>query len=300
VIYVNRYAGLIPQEVLDAAVEAQRQLKALPADQRAAFIKRKSSIWRAFKAYLSEMSYGKCWYSECPEVQSFLDVDHYRPKLEAKRSESECDPGYDWLAFSWENFRLAAQRSNRRSTNEETEATEGKGSWFPLLDGSPRASWGHRCECDELPMLLDPTVPRDVDLIDVNAEGRMVPSMTCVGSGRRRVERSIELYGLNLPKLTDARKRAMRDLIELHTTLMDNIAAGTDYPSAADALPISRLVSQIRRMTLPCSAYSKAARAQLRLLPGGASLCAQPEDIPILHQRSVIGDLRALPQGGAI
>ena len=32
------------------------------------------------------MSYGKCWYSEAPDPQSFLDVDHYRPKLEAKRS----------------------------------------------------------------------------------------------------------------------------------------------------------------------------------------------------------------------
>jgi hypothetical protein len=281
VIYVNRYVGFIPQEALEAAVEAQQQLETLPADQRAAFIKRNASIWRAFKAYLSQMSYGKCWYSECPEVQSFLDVDHYRPKLEAKRSENECDPGYDWLAFSWENLRLAAQRSNRRSTNEETQATEGKGSWFPLLNGSPRASWAHRCECDELPMLLDPTVRRDVDLIDVNAEGRMSPSMTCIGSGRTRVERSIELYGLNLPKLTDARKRVMRDLIELHTTLMENIVAGTGHPSAADALPINRLVNQIRRMTLPCSPYSKAARAQLQLLSGGASLCAQPEDIRI-------------------
>lgn len=281
-IYVNRHAGLIPQEILAAAVEAQQQLEALPTDQRAAFINRKSSIWRAFKMYLSEMSYGKCWYSECPEVQSFLDVDHYRPKLEAKRSESECDPGYDWLAFSWENFRLAAQRSNRRSTNGETQSTEGKGSWFPLLDGSPRASWARRCECDELPMLLDPTLRQDVDLIDVNAEGRMSPSMTCIGAGRTRVERSIELYGLNLPKLTDAHKRVMRDIIDLHTTLVDNLAAGTDYPSAADALPISRLVGQIRRMTLPCSPYSKAARAQLQMLPGGLSLCAQPEDIRIL------------------
>jgi hypothetical protein len=90
------------------------------------------------------------------------------------------------------------------------------------------------------------------------------------------------LYGLNLPKLTDARKRVMRDIIDLHTTLMDNIAAGTDYPLAADALPISRLVSQIRRLTRPCSPYSKAARGQLQLLPGGVNLCAQPEDIPAL------------------
>ena len=210
-IYVRRSPSLIPQETLSAASEAQRQLEALPSDVRAAFIKQRSKIWQAFKVYLSKMSYGKCWYSESPEPQSFLDVDHYRPKLEAKRSEGECDPGYDWLAFSWDNFRLAAHRSNRRSTNEETEESEGKGSWFPLLDGSPRASWGHRCETEERPVLLDPTSRSDVDLIDVNAEGRMCPSRYCIGSARTRVERSIELYGLNLPKLTDARRRVMRE-----------------------------------------------------------------------------------------
>jgi hypothetical protein len=145
---------------------------------------------------------------------------------------------------------------------------------------------GPSVQIDELPVLLDPTLRRDVDLIDVNAEGRILPSMTCIGSGRTRVERSIELYGLNLPKLTDARKRVMRDLIELHTTLMENIIAGTDHPSAADALPINRLVNQIRRMTLPCSPYSKAARAQLQLLSGGVSLCAQPEDIRISGESS--------------
>jgi hypothetical protein len=282
VIYVNRNTGFIPREVLDAAVEAQQQLEALPEDQRAAFIKRKSDIWRAFKAYLSAMSYGKCWYSECPEVQSFLDVDHYRPKLEAKRSGGECDPGYDWLAFSWDNFRLAAQRSNRRSTNEVTGEIEGKGSWFPLLDGSPKASWGHRCESNELPMLLDPTLRQDVRLVEVNAEGRMSPSRYCIGSARTRVDRSIEIYGLNLPRLTDARKLIMRDVNELHTSLAELVEVGEEHPRAADKLPVQRVLEQIRRTTMPSSPYSKAARAQLLLLPFGAQLCAQPEEMPAL------------------
>ncbi len=110
VIYVNRNTVSIPGAILTAAIEAQEQLEALPAGQRAEFIRRRSHIWRAFRPYLCRVSYGK-WYSENPEVQSFLDVDHYRPKLEAKRSEVECDPGYGRLAFSWGNFRLAAQRS---------------------------------------------------------------------------------------------------------------------------------------------------------------------------------------------
>src|SRR4029434_1678748 len=43
------------------------------------------------------MSYGKCWYSESLDPQSFFDVDHYRPKLEARRSNDVTYPGYEWL-----------------------------------------------------------------------------------------------------------------------------------------------------------------------------------------------------------
>jgi hypothetical protein len=107
-IYVKRDAGIIPQELLGKAVAAQDALEQLPANERAEHIKKNSKIWRDFKNYLSQMSYGKCWYSESPEVQSHLDVDHFRPKLEARRDEKVCDkPGYEWLAFSWDNFRLS-------------------------------------------------------------------------------------------------------------------------------------------------------------------------------------------------
>src|SRR5262249_22508317 len=120
VIYVKRDAGIIPRQLLDKAVAAQDELERLPANKRAEHIKKNSKIWRDFKKYLSHMSYGKCWYSESPEAQSHLDVDHFRPKLEARRGEKVSDkPGYEWLAFSWDNFRLSAQLSNRPVRNEE-------------------------------------------------------------------------------------------------------------------------------------------------------------------------------------
>ena len=198
-IYVRRDSSLIPEKLLKVAERAQQKLEALPADERPAFIKKKSHVWRAFARYLSKMSYGKCWYSESLDPQSFFDVDHYRPKLEARRSDDVTDPGYEWLAFSWENFRLSAQRSNRVSKNEETDENEGKGNWFPLLETSPKACWENRCEDTEQPVLLDPVKKADVRLIDVQDDGRMGPSRICIGSARLRVERSIELYGLNLP-----------------------------------------------------------------------------------------------------
>jgi len=271
---------LIPEKVLRVAERAQQQLEQLPESQRPSFIKKKSHVWRAFARYLAKMSYGKCWYSESPDPQSFFDVDHYRPKLETKRSGDLIDPGYEWLAFSWDNFRLSAQRSNRISKNEETDENEGKGNWFPLLDGSPKACWNDRCENTERPILLDPVKRADVRLIDVQDDGRMGASLMCIGSARRlRVEQSVEIYGLNLPRLKEARLRIMREIIDLHSVLTKTLEAGGLNAAVADELPIDEQVEMIKRKTLPNSPYSRAARAQLLKLDGGAALCAQPEEI---------------------
>lgn len=277
-IYVRRDASLIPDKLLKVAARAQQQLETLPAADRPAFIRKKSHVWRAFARYLSQMSYGKCWYSESLEPQSFFDVDHYRPKLAARRADDVTEPGYTWLAFSWENFRLSAQRSNRLSTHEETEENVGKGDWFPLLQDSPTACWEDRCEDTEQPVLLDPVNRADVRLIDVQDDGRMGPSRLCIGSARLRVERSIALYGLNLPRLTEARRRIMRDVNNLYTILVRMLDAATPAIDVADKMPINALVESIRSKTLPSSAYSKAARAQLIRL-GAAELCVQPEEV---------------------
>jgi hypothetical protein len=278
-IYIKRNPGLIPEAVLKVALRAQAQLEKMPAPDRIAFIKRKSHIWRKFARYLSRMSYGKCWYSESLDPQSFFDVDHYRPKLEAKRTDDLVDPGYEWLAFSWDNFRYSAQRSNRVSKNEETDLTEGKGNWFPLLEGSPKACWENRCEGTEKPVLLDPVKKADVQLIDVMDDGRMGASLTCIGSAVTRVERSVEHYGLNLPRLKGARLKVMRDVIELHSVLFKMIEAAAPASDVADSLPIQQQIESIKAKTFPSSAYSKAARATLMRLTGGAALCAQPEEV---------------------
>lgn len=276
-IFVQRNSALIPEKLLKDAESAQKELEALPADQRVAYIKKKAHIWRSFAGHLAGMSYGKCWYSESHDPQSFFDVDHYRPKGEAVRSPTEKDEGYPWLAFSWENFRYSAQRSNRLSTHEDNDETTGKHSWFPLMPGSPRAEWANRCEADEQPVLLDPTVRADVDLVDIDSDGRIQESRACIGSSRDRLKRSVELYGLDLPNLVTARKRVMREVIATYEALTQCLEAGNAHPSAADALPVQKQIAQLRRATCPQSPYSKAARAQLILL-GGAYFCSQPED----------------------
>ncbi len=279
-IYVKRDASLIPAEVISAAQAAQAELESVPQNERKDFIKKKAPLWRAFAQYLCQMSYGKCWYSESHDAQSFFDVDHFRPKNEAKRSQGEIDHGYEWLAFSWENFRYAATRSNRLSTNEDTEEVEGKGSWFPLLEGSVKASWDNRCELNEKPVLLDPVVSADVDLLEVDANGYIVASRFALGSALLRVERSCEVYGLNLPKLQEARMRLAREVTGMVEVIVDMVAAasvGGVPASLADALPVPRQAQMIKDKTRPQSPYAKTARATLIRL-GIPELCASPEE----------------------
>lgn len=263
-IYVKRNPKMIPDKLLKVAGRAQATLEGLPANERVAFIKKKAHIWRAFKNCLREMSYGKCWYSESKDPQSFFDVDHFRPKSEAKRSTTETDDGYPWLAFDWDNFRYSAGRSNRLSKDEETRKTQGKSSWFPLIEGSPIACWDDRCIGDEKPMLLDPVNPNDMKLVVVGSDGRVQPTRTCKGTAKSRVLQTIKAYGLNLTNLKEARQDAMREVIEQVDQLMKCLeAADMADIVVADALPIEDQCKAITARALPNKPYSLAAYAQL-------------------------------------
>lgn len=278
-IYVRRDPCSIPEKILKVAERAQQQLEAQPAAERKTFIAKKAHVWRAFAKYLSKMSYGKCWYSESNDPQSFFAVDHFRPKAEARRTDTDLDDGYPWLAFSVENFCLVAGRSNSVNKDEATGETVGKGSWFPLIAGSPKAHWDdRRVVDDERPVLLDPTKGGDVDLMDINPDdGRAMPSFVCVGEVKRlRARKSIELYGLNLGNLITARKRVMREVEEDYKTLMELLEDDWDRPA------IERLQEKIKRSTRSDAPYARAARAKLLQLPSGAHLCAKPEDLPVV------------------
>lgn len=269
-IYVRRDPNLIPEKVLRVAERTQAKLETLAPEKRAEFIEKKSHVWRGFARYLAKMSYGKCWYSESDCVQSFKDVDHYRPKKQAKRSDTETDDGYPWLAFSWDNFRLAAQRSNQINRDDDTDGSVGKGGWFPVMVSGKRATWDDRCIDDERPVLLDPTRLADVRLIEVTATGQMGASKFCLGDyERRRVSDSVKLLGLDLPGLRSARQRTMRLMQELlhqlQRTLAQAESGAMESEFLATKLPIDGQLNQLRRLTRPSEPYAAAARAQLRL-----------------------------------
>ncbi|HID4027326.1 hypothetical protein [Klebsiella pneumoniae] len=262
-IFIKRDAALIPEKVLNVAQRTQNALEQLPAEQRKDFIKKKSHIWRGFSKYLAKMSYGKCWYSEAKDAGANFDVDHFRPKAEAKRAENLVDvEGYAWLAFDWKNFRLSAQNCNRLNTDESGN-TVGKGSWFPLLNGSPKASWDNRCINDERVTLLDPVVQADLTYIDYDDNGRFTSSRHCIGQAALRIQQSAVIYGLNFEKMREARFQVMREAKELLETIQQSVEDLDPLGDEAPMRTIERQIEQLKAKTRADAPFSRAVRAQL-------------------------------------
>lgn len=276
-IYVKRDPNLIPEKLIKVAERAQEQLEALPPNERIAFIKKKSHIWRSFKRHLHAMSYGKCWYSEVMGPHSHYHVDHFRPKAEAQRSETDKDDGYTWLAFDWDNFRYSSERSNSLSTDEDTGEIVGKSSWFPLVEGSAVACWDNRCTNIENPILLDPTKQSDVALIDIGSDGRVKPATLCTDVGKMRVKASTRYYGLNLPDTLAARRQIMIDLGDEVDKVLSLIADAEGAERPGDPVQVERHRKTLTAWTMPNRAFTLAARAKLIEL-GLAEILAGPED----------------------
>ena len=250
---------------MKVAERAQAELEQLPEIERLAFIKKKSHVWRGFKRYLRTfVTMANAGIPKQSGPQSPYDVDHFRPKSEARRTETDTDEGYPWLAFDWDNFRYSAERSNRPNKDEDTDELVGKSSWFPLEPESPLATWHDRCVVAEKPMLLDPTNPEDMKLIVVDEYGRIVPTKACVGTNRKRVEFSINAYGLNLTYLTEARQELVRKLDDQIASLerfIDGAVTGGDL--AADIMDLPQFCRSITETALPNSPFSLAALCRL-------------------------------------
>lgn len=282
-ILVRRNQTLIPSGLLAVAKRAQAELETLAPEKRKAFIKSKAYIWRRFARYLAKMSYGKCWYSESKDAHTFQDVDHFRPKSAAKRADGTEDEGYPWLAFDWDNFRYSSQRANRPSTDEESDETVGKGSWFPLLSHGKKAVWNNRCAKDERPVLLDPTILADVRLIEVKASGQMGPSRLCQGEfERHRVSESIRLLGLDLPGIVEARQVVMRAasglILDIEKAVDAADKVGEQAHVIAETLPCGAKLDQLQAMTKPQQPFAAAVRAQLREM-GYGEFCMREEEM---------------------
>lgn len=161
--------------------------------------------WRQIKQWLLDISHNKCWFSEAKDIYSHLDVEHFRPKKEAKDIDGTKRDGYWWLAFDYTNFRACGNVGNRK-----------KGGWFPLKQGSLLSCYNSRCEESEANYLLDPTDPDDVLLLAFDEEGKAIPAPGISAWEQQRVEETIKRLKLNEHETLTEQRRAIWQTMSRH------------------------------------------------------------------------------------
>ena len=192
-------------------------------DERLAYIKSHSAIWKDFGKELVAHFGNKCWYTDASNYGARLDVEHFRPKaktIELSESDYEeassdlllkhLDPprtGYWWLAFDSENLLLCAQVMNR----------EDKKNFFPLHRDSPvgteekKQVWRN-----EIPVFLDPRRIDDVCLVVYDESGGMRPRADLSVWDALRVTITNDCFGLSrFQPLVEGRQRIWQKCSDL-------------------------------------------------------------------------------------
>lgn len=242
-------------ELADAHTEAERDV----------IIEARQRLWRdaRIRDWLLGLFHNKCWYSEAQEAVSAYHVDHYRPKGRVTDvGHVHPEPGYWWLAFRWQNYRICGQLINVK-----------KNDVFPLVSGhraAPNDSASLRLEA---PALLDPTSD-DARLIsfEMDEDGcRAVPSGGADEEERDRVLTTIEVIGLNrLDRLNSKRADVWEDCREK----LASYAAASGEPLAMKRLQRALIVVDLKKRVAYESELSSVAEACIRKV-GSEVVCAQ-------------------------
>lgn len=262
-IDLNTLEALIPQHLKDAANNVYEELIAAPENQRTTVINANSHVWTNMKPYFENFFGCKCWYTESTNPGCDKDMDHFRPKNEVYEDPSH--PGYWWLAFNWENYRFSCQFPNRLRKNPETEITGGKGTHFPLMEGSIRISEPNGDITAEEPMLLDPTVPTDPMLLWFDPDGKPTVIPTKSGDPRSviRVNESIRRMNLDFPTFNDDRTKVYN---RIKTLVKDGDLyyrkSGREKNRTAE-IAFNNTVRDLWEMTDRKSPYSAAAKVYI-------------------------------------
>lgn len=257
--YINLHDLELPDGWEEKAKELSAQLTAANSKRKRSKILSDNPIWQELLVPLYRLSKGKCWYSEARDVMSDRDVDHFRPKNEARNLDGKEREGYWWLAYDWENYRLSSIYCNRRRSDKFSKVKKvgGKWSYFPLFDETAPCKSKDRLR-DEDKMLLDPTDKDDPDLLTFDQNGDAVPN-TSNSKEIQRVKASIDLYNLDYTPLKEERQKVW-DKCQRHINEIENIRSNPNY-GIADNERIKFIKEEIRRMIEPEEEFSMVAIA---------------------------------------
>jgi hypothetical protein len=242
-----------------ARLEAAGDTKGAEAKraERNEFISKKSAHWGKLKPWLIALSGGKCWFTDTTNNGSHYDVEHFRPKAEAKGIDGSVREGYWWLAFDYSNYRLAGGVPNTK-----------KGGWFPLCDGTLCSTFDARCEESEVPYLLDPVSSTDHLLLAFDEEGNAIPVpsadnwATDIGKwNKARAEESIKRYKLNDHDALPERRRKFWS--EVSGAVKEFLEAKAKYHPVRNPRPLETMeqaAKRIEAMTKPDVEFSSVAK----------------------------------------
>ena len=262
-IYVHRGWEQVPDDVKTALKVAVAELEAVVGiKERKAYIDANRDKWSAVRDFLSGMSHGKCWYSEAREAVSRYQVDHFRPHGRVKQAAKNYCEGYSWLAFDIENFRLAGMLCNTVN-REHSEASVGKGDWFPLADPSARACFHNRDTGKETPILLDPADPDDPYKLWFNEDGNVTPDDELPPEQKAAIEEAIGYLGLRQSRLNGKRKSVLRRALRaVHRYKeVERVPRGQRTPRDAQNLQEAR--GELLAMSAPTGEFAAAVRCLL-------------------------------------
>lgn len=263
-IDISNLENLLPDGWKENAKNLKDSLEGKTAIERRKIFK-DNPIWQDLIIVFKGLSNNKCWYSEAQEVMSDMDIDHFRPKNEAKQIEEGITiirDGYWWLAYDWRNYRLSSIYSNRLRKDKHTDENEsfGKGSYFPLRKGCIPATCDDELD-DEVFYLLNPTNPNDPDLLFFSEDGKAIPSVELESEpwNYARAEASIDIYHLNHTPLRDARL-VVWNLCQRKIDHIKKINQNT-HRTAADNARIEIIKAELREMMSKSTEFSAVALA---------------------------------------
>ncbi len=233
-------AGVLNAEAEQLQMQGDAKGALAKIAQRNKLIDDNGTHWGKLKKWLLALSHGKCWFSETKDDYSHYDVEHFRPKKEAKDDQNLGSDGkatqrdgYWWLAFEYSNYRICGNVGNRK-----------KGGWFPLHAGSTCSTYSARCEESETPYLLDPIQKADTRLIAFDEEGNAIPSPGCDDWEKKRVEVSINRLKLNEH---DALPEARRKVWQRITRAIEGfLQAKAAYRPGINPTPKERMEQNLR------------------------------------------------------
>ncbi len=225
----------------------------LSDEDRQSLIDRNEHIWRDLMPWLKTLSRDKCWYSEARDCAAYWHVDHFRPKKEIKDLAGTTYEGYWWLAFNWQNYRLAGGAVN---TPKSTK--------FPVRENTTWACGPDDDIEDEHPYLLDPTCPEDPALLSFNEQGKATPADPNDCWHKDRADVSIAILNLNYDSLKRGRKRVWDQCSTQSQDVLQCKATLTDQPSASKKQKLRNGINVLKDMVRREAEFSAVAAICVR------------------------------------